>query len=148
MALEALTDEPVRVLATTNRLEGDGRSTAMPGNAQVVDWLSYSQVMPAADVVVCHGGHGTVCRALAAGVPVVCCPAVGDMAENGARVQWAGAGLSLPWRLTHAAPLRWVVRRVLEDATFGDRAREFAAWSSVHDGAVMGAEAVEELVSR
>jgi UDP:flavonoid glycosyltransferase YjiC (YdhE family) len=148
VALEALADEAVRVLATTNRLEGDGRSMAVPANALVVDWLSYSQVMPAADVVVCHGGHGTVCRALGAGAPVVCCPAVGDMAENGARVQWSGAGLSLPWRLTQAAPLRWVVRRVLEDPRFTARAREFARWSSVHDGAVVGAEAVEELVAR
>jgi MGT family glycosyltransferase len=147
VALEALADEPVRVLATTNRLEGDGRSMAVPANALVVDWLSYSQVMPAADVVVCHGGHGTVCRALAAGVPVVCCPAVGDMAENGARVQWSGAGLSLPWRLTQAAPLRWVVRRVLEDPRFTAHASEFAEWAAANDGAERGAEAVERAAS-
>jgi UDP:flavonoid glycosyltransferase YjiC (YdhE family) len=147
VALEALADEAVRVLATTNRLEGDGRSMAVPENARVVDWLSYSQVMPEAEVVVCHGGHGTVCRALGAGVPVVCCPAVGDMAENGARVQWAGAGLSLPWRLTHPAPLRWVVRRVLEDARFSDRAAEFAAWAAAKDGAQRGAEVVERTAS-
>ena len=67
-------------------------------NAAVVDWLSYSQAMAAADLVICHGGHGTVARALGAGAPVLCCPAVGDMAENGARVAWAGAGLMLPWR--------------------------------------------------
>ena len=71
-----------------------------PANAVVVEWLSYSQAMAVADLVVCHGGHGTVARALGAGVPVLCCPAVGDMAENGARVAWSGAGLMLPWRLT------------------------------------------------
>ena len=36
--------------------------------------------LPAADLVVCHGGHGTVCRALAAGTPLLVSPAVGDMA--------------------------------------------------------------------
>ena len=101
-ALEALADEPVRVLATINRQRPEPPLPAPPANAVVVDWLSYSQAMPLADLVVCHGGHGTVARALGAGVPVLCCPAVGDMAENGARVAWAGAGLMLPWRLMGA----------------------------------------------
>ena len=43
-----------------------GRSE-VPANAVVVDWLSYSQVMPQAALVICHGGHGTVARALARG---------------------------------------------------------------------------------
>ena len=97
-ALEALAEEPVRVVATTNRLGGPLPDA--PPNAVVVDWLSYSQLMPQAALVVCHGGHGTVARALGAGAPALCCPAVGDMAENSARVAWAGAGLMLPWRLT------------------------------------------------
>jgi UDP:flavonoid glycosyltransferase YjiC (YdhE family) len=146
-ALEALAEEPVRVLATTNRLEGGERPVA-PANAVVVDWLSYSQVMPLADLVVCHGGHGTVCRALAAGTPVICCPAVGDMAENGARVQWAGAGLMLPWRLTRPAPLRWTVRTVLGDPRFREQAGRLAAWAREDNGAQRGAELVEELVER
>ena len=47
----------------------------------------------------------------------VCCPAVGDMAENGARVAWSGAGLALPWRLLAPrrslgrAPQAWATRR-------------------------------------
>jgi MGT family glycosyltransferase len=145
VALQALAAEPVRVLATTNR-PGEELPEA-PANAVVVEWLSYSQAMPLADVVVCHGGHGTVCRALGAGVPVVSCPAVGDMAENGARVQWAGAGLMLPWRLTHPAALRSVARRVLGDARFRSQAREIASWASRGDGAARGAALVEALAA-
>ena len=83
----------------------------------VVDWLSYTQAMAAADLVLCHGGHGTVARALAAGAPLICCPAVGDMAENGARVAWSGAGLMLPWRLISAASLRLTVRGARRSVT-------------------------------
>ena len=122
-ALEALADEPVRVLATTNRHVPAEPLPPAPANAVVVDWLSYSQAMAAADLVICHGGHGTVARALGAGVPVICCPAVGDMAENGARVAWSGAGLMLPWRLVGAASLRLVVRRALGDPSLAARAR-------------------------
>jgi UDP:flavonoid glycosyltransferase YjiC (YdhE family) len=144
-ALAALAEEPVRVLATTNRPGASGELGQPPDNAVVVDWLSYSQVMPEADLVVCHGGHGTVARALAASVPVLCCPHAGDMTENGARVAWAGAGLMLPWRLTHPGPLRWGVRRILGDPGFRQRAHEIAVWHKDHNGAERGAERVERL---
>ena len=143
-ALDALADEPVRVVATTNRLDPEPLPAA-PANAVVVDWLSYSQVMPRASLVVCHGGHGTVARALAAGVPVLCCPHVGDMAENSARVAWAGAGLMLPWRLLGTGPLRVASRRILGDESFRKRATELAAWSRANDGAERGARLVEAL---
>lgn len=146
MALEALADEPVRVLATTNRRDRDEPLPPAPPNATVVDWLSYSQVMPLADLVICHGGHGTVCRALGAGVPVLCCPAVGDMAENGARVQWAGVGLMLPWRLTAATSVRTVVRRILGEPRFSERAERIAAWGKGIDGAGRAADLVHAVV--
>jgi UDP:flavonoid glycosyltransferase YjiC (YdhE family) len=145
VALEALAEEPVRVIATTNRLD-PGPLPAGPANAMVIDWLSYSQVMPQASLVICHGGHGTVARALAAGVPVLCCPHVGDMAENSARVAWAGVGLMLPWRLLGPAPLRWATGRILEDASFGQRADEFANWSRANDGAVRGADLLDQFL--
>ncbi len=145
VALEALADEPVRVLATTNRHRPEEPLPAAPANAVVVDWLSYTQALAVADLVVCHGGHGTVARALGAGVPVLCCPAVGDMAENGARVAWSGAGLMLPWRLLGARTLRVAVRRLLGDDGFVARAGEIAAWGRANDGATRGAELVEAL---
>jgi UDP:flavonoid glycosyltransferase YjiC (YdhE family) len=145
-ALEALEGEPVRVVATTNRPGSGDPLPAAPANAIVVDWLSYSQVMPKAALVVCHGGHGTVARALGAGAPVLCCPHVGDMAENAARVAWAGAGLMLPWRLLGARALRAAARRILGDPAFARRSGEIAAWGRTHDGAERGAELVERLI--
>jgi UDP:flavonoid glycosyltransferase YjiC (YdhE family) len=145
-ALAALAKEPVRVVATTNRVVPQS-PIEVPGNAVLVDWLSYSQTMPAASLVVSHGGHGTVCRALAAGTPVLVSPFIGDMSETAMRVSWAGAGLSLPWRLCRPAPLRWAVRRLLAEPSFAARAAELAAWAREHDGAERGAELVERLAS-
>ncbi|MGE5409055.1 MAG: glycosyltransferase, partial [Syntrophothermus sp.] len=93
-ALAALAREPVRVVATTNRVVPQ-RPIAVPANAVLVDWLSYSQLMPAASLVISHGGHGTVARALGAGAPLLVCPITGDMSETAMRVDWAGCGLSL-----------------------------------------------------
>ncbi len=146
-SLEALAEEPVRVVATANRRRAEGPLPEAPANAMVVDWLSYSQVMPQAALVVCHGGHGTVARALGAGAPVLCCPAVGDMAENSARVAWAGAGLMLPWRLTGSGPLRWAVRRILGDHRFKGQSAQIADWAKAHHGAEQGAALVERLAA-
>ena len=143
-ALAALADEPVRVVATTNRVAPQ-RPIEVPANARLVEWLSYSQLMPAASLVVSHGGHGTVARALGAGTPVLVCPIIGDMSETAMRVAWAGAGLSLPWRLCRPAPLRWAARRLLHEPSFAAKAQEIAAWGQENDGSARGAELVERL---
>lgn len=143
-ALAALAEEPVRVVATTNRVAPQ-RPIEVPANAKLVEWLSYSQLMPAASLVISHGGHGTVARALGAGTPVLICPIIGDMSETAMRVAWAGAGLSLPWRLCRPTPLRWAARRLLREPPYTAKAQEIAAWGRKNNGAARGAELVEQL---
>lgn len=137
----------VRVLATWNRR----RLVApppVPANTRLVEWVSYSRTMPSCDVVVCHAGHGTVLRALTSGTVVVACPAVGDMNENAARVDWAGVGVRLPRRLVGPRPLRLAVGRALGERALRERARELAAWASTHDAGATAAVALERLAGR
>lgn len=143
-ALAALADEPVRVVATTNRVAPQ-QPIDVPANAVLVEWLSYSQLMPLASLIVSHGGHGTVARALGAGTPVLVSPIIGDMSETAMRLAWAGAGLSLPWRLCRPVPLRWAVQRLLREPGFTAKAEEIARWGRENDGAARGAELVERL---
>jgi UDP:flavonoid glycosyltransferase YjiC (YdhE family) len=145
-ALEGLAGEPVRVLATYNR-RPPPKPLDVPPNARLVEWVSYARTMPLCDAVVCHAGHGTLVRSLASGVPVVACPAAGDMAENAARVAWAGAGVSLPRRLVTARGVRLAVRRVLGDPGYAARARELREWAERSDGAANAAAEVERLVA-
>lgn len=146
-ALEGLADEPARVLATTNG-HRPVEPIEVPENAVLHPWLSYAQAMEVADLVVSHGGHGTVARALHAGVPVLVSPAVGDMAENGARVAWAGCGLMVPRRLLSPASIRTAVRELLGDPVYAAQASEIAAWSATNDGAARAAELVEDAAAR
>jgi UDP:flavonoid glycosyltransferase YjiC (YdhE family) len=146
-SLEGLADSPVRVLATYNR-RPPPRPLDVPANARLVEWVSYERTMPQCSAVVCHAGHGTVVRALSCGVPVVACPAAGDMAENAARVGWAGVGVSLPRRLVTARGVRLAVERALGEPGIVARAGELAAWSREHDGRVRAARAVEAFAGR
>jgi UDP:flavonoid glycosyltransferase YjiC (YdhE family) len=150
-ALEGLARLPVRVLAARNRhpaRPGAEWPSPVPANAKLVDWISYSQVMPQSAIVVCHAGHGTMVRALASGAAVVTVPVSGDRGENGVRAQWAGAGLNLPARFLSPATLRWAVRSVLEHPRFAARARELSAWATQNDGTVHAALLVERFATR
>ena len=137
-ALAGLSDEPVRVIAV-----GHEPSTE---NTVVVPWLSYSKTMPACDVVVTHGGHGTLMLALAAGCRVVVSPAGGDMAENGARVDWARFGVRLPRRLCTPRGVRLAVRRALGLPRAPVDALE--RWVATHDPRERACIEIERWASR
>jgi UDP:flavonoid glycosyltransferase YjiC (YdhE family) len=112
---------------------------------RLVEWISYARTMPRSAVVVCHVGHGTMARALASGATVVGVPAAGDMAENAARLDWAGAGVRLPWRFATPRGVRLAVRRALAEPALARRAGELAAWAREHDGSERAADLVERM---
>jgi UDP:flavonoid glycosyltransferase YjiC (YdhE family) len=142
-ALEGLAGEPLRVVVTTGGAPLKLRS-GVPANATVADWVDYPAAMAAAALVVCHGNHGTVARALSEGVPVLVSPALPDDAEHGARVAWTGAGLMVPKRLLGARSLRVAARRLLGDASHAQRAREIAESARRRGaGAARGADLAE-----
>ena len=145
--LEGLRNSDLRVLAVTNR-RPLARSARTNGRARVVGWLSYGRTIPQCSLVVCLGGFGTLAHALTAGVPVLVVPHSGDMGENAARVDWAGLGVRLPWRLLSPLTLRLAVQRALApDAGYGARAAQAAAWAAGNDAATRAAELVEGLAS-
>ena len=137
-ALAGLADAPVRVLATWNRRLPD-RPLKVPANARLVPWVSYAQTMPLADVVLTHGGHGTVVRALSCGTVPVVVPAAGDMNENAARVAWAGLGVRLPRRFVTPRAIRVAVASALSDPALRARVRAL----DVPDGAARAADSLE-----
>jgi UDP:flavonoid glycosyltransferase YjiC (YdhE family) len=70
------------------------------------------------------------------------------MAENAARVNWAGVGVSLPRRLVTPRGVRLAVERLLGEPRFAARARVLRDWAGEHDGAERAARAVEALAAR
>ncbi len=145
-ALSGLANAPVRVLAATNRRRLIPAAEIAP-NTRLVDWVSYSRVMPQCDAVVCHAGHGTVLRALTSGCVVVAAPAAGDMNENAARIAWAGAGVRIPRRLVGPRAVRLAVGRALADPGLGLRAEKLAAWAVANPAGPRAAALLETWVA-
>jgi UDP:flavonoid glycosyltransferase YjiC (YdhE family) len=88
----AVADLPVRVLLTVGHAVDPAALGPLPGNVHVESWVEQTDALAAAELVVCHGGSGTVFGALAAGVPIVVVPAFADQFANGRLVTEAGAG--------------------------------------------------------
>ena len=141
-SLEGLAREPVRVIATWNGREPP-KPIPVPDNAVLVPWLSYSKTMPHCDLVIQHGGHGTLVRTITEGCIPIVCPAAGDQYENAARVDWAGLGLRFPRRLLSGATVRLAVRRALDDPAIRGRVRDAASWSRQHDARAAAAVEIE-----
>ena len=75
-----------------------------------------------AGAVITHAGMGTVMRALAYGLPLVCMPQGRDQNDVAARVRWHGAGLRLGPRAS-TAKIRAALERVLHRPSFREAAQ-------------------------
>lgn len=92
--IDALAQLPVRGLVT---LGGGLLPADITGasNVVIVESAPHGAVMADAAAVITHGGHGTVMKALAAGLPQLIIPHGRDQNDNAARIVARGAGLSL-----------------------------------------------------
>lgn len=123
--IDAMADLPMRAVVT---LGGSIRASelAASDNVVVVDSAPHHQVMGQAALVVSHGGHGTVMKALANGCPLLVMPHGRDQNDNAARVEARGAGLMLP-PTAEVAEIRAALARLLADPSFTERARALGA---------------------
>ena len=124
-AADALGELPVRGLVTTGPSVSP-EEIDPPANVTVVESAPHSEVLKHASAVVTHAGHGTVIKALAAGVPVVAIPLGRDQLDNAARVQHHGAGLRLKAK-ARPEQIASAVRRVLAEPSFAANAERLAA---------------------
>lgn len=91
---EGMGELRARVVITTGPCV-DPADVPAPANVQVLRAAPHVEIMRRADAVVAHGGHGTVAKALALGVPLVCVPLGRDQFDIAARVRYAGAGVTV-----------------------------------------------------
>ncbi len=94
-AVDALADEPIRVLLTLGTEVDPLDLGPVPDNVHVERWVPQGAVMPHAAAMVGHGGSGSTLMAMAAGLPLAVVPLFADQPINAARVAALGAGLAL-----------------------------------------------------
>lgn len=100
---------------------------AVPADVDVRAYLPMSRLLPAADVVVYHGGSGTMLAALAAGTPMVIVPLAADQPDNGDRTEAAGVARILSPDGIDGAGVSTAIKAVVTDPAYRQRARQIAA---------------------
>jgi zeaxanthin glucosyltransferase len=92
------------------------------GTQIVVPYAPQIDLLRRSILTVCHGGNNTVLDSLSCGVPVVAVPITNDQFAVSARLRRSGAGEFIPARKVNTERLRRIVRRVLDDAGYRERA--------------------------
>ena len=144
-AIDLVRDGSCNCVITT---AGLAQLTDLPPNVFAIDYAPGSSIMAVADVVICHGGNGTIYQAMAHGVPIIGIPTMHDQEFNLDRVVDLGLGL-------HLSELRFrpgALRDALNEVLHNDRYRRAAAVQAEvlrqYDGPRRGAELIEQQVAR
>lgn len=144
--IEALSGLPVRALVTLGPALDPAAFTST-GNVQVVASAPHGAVLGEASLVVTHGGHGSVLRPLAAGVPLLVLPGLRDQRDNAARVTHRGAGLMLE-RDASAEAIAEAVGRLLSEPSYRDATATLGGAIGADIAARSAEDTLERLAAR
>ncbi len=116
--IAGLHEEPIALIATTGRDQDPTAFGPQPPHVHLERYVPQSLLFPRCDLVVTHGGTGTVMTALNHGLPLVIVPVFADQPDNARRCEQLGvAKVIAPDERTPEA-FRDAVRTILQDPSF------------------------------
>lgn len=123
--IDAIARLPVRGVVTLGGVI-DRRELAAAPNVALLNAAPHEQLFAESALVVSHGGHGTVMRALVAQKPMLVIPHGRDQNDNAARVVERGAGLRLDPSAT-TDEIERALRNLLGDPSYAKAAEALGA---------------------
>ena len=146
--IEAFRDEPVRVVMSIgSRVRADELGT-VPGNVVVAATVPQIDVLQQASAFVTHGGMNSVGESLRLGVPMLTVPQMGEQEIVSRRVEQVGAGIYLAKGDVSPERLRELVRRLLGEARFRERAASIGETLVASGGTAQAARLVRAFTGR
>ncbi|MDT0461075.1 glycosyltransferase [Streptomyces sp. DSM 41527] len=139
-AADALADRAQLILAAPADLAG-----SVPHHVVHQEYVPQLALLPHLDAVLCHGGHNTVCEALAYGLPLVVAPVRDDQPIVAGQVTGAGAGVRVRFGRARADELHQALAAVLDDPAHRRAARRIQASFAEAGGARTAADRLEKL---
>jgi zeaxanthin glucosyltransferase len=99
---------------------------SLPDNILAAAWFPQLQALQRADLIICHGGFGTLREALFYGVPLLVFPLGVDQPGNAARVVYHHLGLAGDIQSVTPQQISAMIERVMGDTTYHDRVLQFS----------------------
>ena len=147
-ALAALGQLPAHLVVTVGRQLDPARFGPQPAHVHLRRYVPQSLLLPHCDVVVSHGGSGSVAAALEYGVPLVLLPLGADQLHNAERCTALGIGVALDAVRATPEQIRAAVEQVLTDPAYRRAAERLRAENASRPDATEGVRLMEELVAR
>jgi MGT family glycosyltransferase len=116
----------------------------LPGDPVVVGYAPQLDLIRRSVLTISHGGLNTALESLEQGVPMVVLPVTYDQPGVGARVEWSGAGRSIPVGRLTVDRLRDAVRLVLGNPDYRQRAGRIQSSIEAAGGLNRAADLIEE----
>jgi hypothetical protein len=119
--LEAVADQPFRVVVTLGPEHDPSELVERPRNARIETTVSHAAVLERAVLLVGHAGHGTVMKALWHGTPMVLIPWGRDQPGVAARAQALGVAEVVARDAADATSVAAATNRVLNSKEMRER---------------------------
>lgn len=113
---------PLTTVATVGEHIDPAELGPQPPNVRLRQYVPQGEILPSCDLVVSHGGSGTVIGALAHGVPSLVIPMGADQPHNAARCAALGAGEVLAPTSTTPEMVRRTASAMLSDPRYRNAA--------------------------
>jgi UDP:flavonoid glycosyltransferase YjiC (YdhE family) len=125
--LTGLADIDADVVVTVGRDIDPAEFGAQPDHVRIERFIPQAEVLAQTDLVVSHGGSGTLMATLAHGLPSVLLPLGADQPHNARRAEELGLASSLDAATARPDTIRQRVIEGLDDEAALERARRVAA---------------------
>ncbi len=120
--------------------------TPLPANVQwLTEYPNHHLVFPRADLILTHGGCGTLQKAVQYGVPMIIIPLGADHILVARQCEALGLARVLEPERIDAEMLRRIVRQGLEDIEWKKRVGRFAAQGNVNRSHRLSADEIERV---
>jgi MGT family glycosyltransferase len=149
-AFEAFADYPAQFILSVGKNTDIRELGAIPANFIVRNYVPQLEVLQRADAFITHGGMNSVHEGLYYGVPLVVVPHQFEQLLNGKRVGQTGTGILLgdkpPYGRVTADELRAALNKVLNDATYRQRAETIGETLKAAGGYLRAVEEIESFI--
>ncbi len=142
--IEALEKENVNVIVVSD----PELFEYIPNNFIIQKQIPQIEMIPHMQVVICHGGHNTVCETLSYGIPLVVIPIAYDQSYVSGCVTDNNAGIRLNFNRFKAYQLKDALNSILNEDQYRQNAQNIQKSFIESGGVTQGADYLEALIKK
>jgi len=115
-----------------------------PRNFFITDYAPGSKIMQKSDVVICHGGNGTIYQAMSQGVPIIGIPTHFEQEFNMQRVEDLEIGIRLSELEFEPRHLVEAVEKILAEQGYKQMTQRYKKILAYYKGPQKGAQLISD----